>query len=172
MAEPDAEVFALRLRLERALGDHADMYQQVSVAFCSLAGCTVCHSTSVIKRAPLQVEIGKRERMLASAEIEGLKKYHFKEMHELQDQLLAQRSVVSKLTLRLQEAIQVHHCFDWRLLSTELCMIPFNTLSSNHVLQSSYAAKSKPSSWCRQHGWGMACRAASKPPSFKMRWRP
>ncbi len=55
----------------------------------------------------LQVEIGKRERMLASAEIEGLKKYHFKETHELQDQLLAQRSVVSKLTLRLQEAMQV-----------------------------------------------------------------
>lgn len=45
--------------------------------------------------------------MLASAEIEGLKKYHFKETHELQDQLLAQRSVVSKLTLRLQEALQV-----------------------------------------------------------------
>ena len=54
-----------------------------------------------------QVEIGKRERMLASAEIEGLKKYHFNEMHELQDQLLAQRSVVSKLTLRMQEAMQV-----------------------------------------------------------------
>ena len=54
-----------------------------------------------------QVEIGKRERMLASAEIEGLKKYHFKETHELQDQLLAQRSIVSKLTLRLQEAMQV-----------------------------------------------------------------
>ncbi len=45
--------------------------------------------------------------MLASAEIEGLKSYHFKETHELQDQLLAQRSVVSKLTLRLQEALQV-----------------------------------------------------------------
>ncbi len=55
----------------------------------------------------LQLELGKRERMLASAEIEGLKKYHFKETHELQDQLLAQRSVVSKLTLRLQEALQV-----------------------------------------------------------------
>lgn len=54
-----------------------------------------------------QVEIGKRERMLASAEIEGLKKYHFKETHELQDLLLAQRSIVSKLTLRLQEAMQV-----------------------------------------------------------------
>lgn len=32
MAEPDAEVFALRLRLERALADHADMYQQVCKA--------------------------------------------------------------------------------------------------------------------------------------------
>lgn len=53
------------------------------------------------------MEIGKRERMLASAEIEGLKKYHFKETHELQDQLLAQRSIVSKVTLRLQEAMQV-----------------------------------------------------------------
>lgn len=56
----------------------------------------------------IQVEVGKRERMLACAEIEGLKKYHYKEMHELQDQLLAQRSVVSKLTLRVQEASQVH----------------------------------------------------------------
>lgn len=55
----------------------------------------------------LQLELGKRESMLASAEIEGLKKYHFKETHELQDQLLAQRSVVSKLTLKLQEALQV-----------------------------------------------------------------
>ncbi len=55
----------------------------------------------------LQLELGKRESMLASAEIEGLKSYHFKETHELQDQLLAQRSVVSKLTLRLQEALQV-----------------------------------------------------------------
>ncbi|KAL3160853.1 hypothetical protein ABBQ38_009254 [Trebouxia sp. C0009 RCD-2024] len=80
MAEADAEVFALRLRLERALADHADVYQQV--------------------------EVGKRERMLASAEIEGLKKYHSKEMQELQDQLLAQRSVVSKLTMKLQEAMQ------------------------------------------------------------------
>ena len=56
----------------------------------------------------IQVEIGKRERMLACAEIEGLKKYHYKEMHELQDQLLAQRSLVSKLTLKVQEASQVH----------------------------------------------------------------
>ena len=55
----------------------------------------------------LQLELGKRESMLASAEIEGLKSYHFKETHELQDHLLAQRSVVSKLTLRLQEALQV-----------------------------------------------------------------
>lgn len=54
------------------------------------------------------MEIGKRERMLACAEIEGLKKYHYKEMHELQDQLLAQRSLVSKLTLKVQEASQVH----------------------------------------------------------------
>ena len=58
----------------------------------------------------IQVDIGKRERMLACAEIEGLKKYHFKEMHELQDQLLAQRSAVSKLTLKVQEASQVHPC--------------------------------------------------------------
>lgn len=58
----------------------------------------------------VQLEIGKRERMLACAEIEGLKKYHYKEMHELQDQLLAQRSVVSKLTLKLQEAAQVYSC--------------------------------------------------------------
>lgn len=60
----------------------------------------------------MQVEVGKRERMLACAEIEGLKKYHSKEMQELQDQLLAQRSVVSKLTMKLQEAMQVpllHH---------------------------------------------------------------
>ncbi|KAL0050260.1 hypothetical protein WJX82_007551 [Trebouxia sp. C0006] len=83
MAEPDAEVFALRLRLQRALSDHADLYQQL--------------------------ELGKRESMLASAEIEGLKSYHFKETHELQDQLLSQRSVVSKLTLRLQEALQGGH---------------------------------------------------------------
>jgi len=55
----------------------------------------------------LQLELGKRESMLASAEIEGLKSYHFKETHEFQDQLLSQRSVVSKLTLRLQEALQV-----------------------------------------------------------------
>lgn len=82
MAEPEA-VFALRLRLERALADHADMYQQV--------------------------EVGKRERMLANAEIEGIKKYHFNEMHDLQDQLLAQRSAVSKLTMRLQEAMQGGH---------------------------------------------------------------
>lgn len=58
----------------------------------------------------VQLEIGKRERMLACAEIEGLKKYHYKEVHELQDQLLAQRSVVSKLTLKLQEAAQVQYC--------------------------------------------------------------
>ena len=45
--------------------------------------------------------------MLANAEIEGLKKYHFKEMHDLQDQLLAQRQNVAKLTMRLQEAMQV-----------------------------------------------------------------
>ena len=57
-----------------------------------------------------QVEVGKRERMLTCAEIDGLKKYHFKEMHELQDQLLTQRSLVSKLTLKLQEAMQVHLC--------------------------------------------------------------
>ena len=54
-----------------------------------------------------QVEVGKRERLLASAEIEGLKKYHFKEVHALQDQLLAQRASVSKLTTQLQEALQV-----------------------------------------------------------------
>ena len=55
----------------------------------------------------MQVEVGKRERMLACAENEGLKKYHAEEMQELQDQLLAQRSVVSKLTMKLQEAMQV-----------------------------------------------------------------
>ncbi len=35
-AEPDAEVFALRLRLERALSDHADLYQQVLRPFDQL----------------------------------------------------------------------------------------------------------------------------------------
>ena len=55
----------------------------------------------------MQVEVGKRERLLASAELAGLKKYHFKEVHELQDQLLTQRAAVSKLTKQLQEAMQV-----------------------------------------------------------------
>ena len=64
-----------------------------------------------------QVEVGKREQMLASAEIEGLKKYHFKELHELQDQLLRQRSVVSKLTVRLQEALQVCNNCHWSIMN-------------------------------------------------------
>ena len=55
----------------------------------------------------MQMEFGKRERLLASAEIEGLKKYHFKEVHALQDQLLAQRAAVAKLTAQLQDALQV-----------------------------------------------------------------
>ena len=53
------------------------------------------------------MEIAKRERLLASAEIDGLKKYHFKEVHGLQDQLLAQRAAASKVTMQLQEAVQV-----------------------------------------------------------------
>lgn len=40
MAEADAEVFALRLRLERALADHADVYQQVCAGVCSSASCS------------------------------------------------------------------------------------------------------------------------------------
>lgn len=55
----------------------------------------------------IQVEVAKRERLLASAEIDGLKKYHFKEIHQLQDQLLRQRAAASRLTMQLQEALQV-----------------------------------------------------------------
>lgn len=79
-----------------------------------------------------QVEIGKRERMLACAEIEGLKKYHFKEMHELQDQLLAQRSVVSKLTLKVQEASQVH---PYMINSDKLAALLPPSCAKSHCLE-------------------------------------
>lgn len=46
MAEPDAEVFALRLRLQRALSDHADLYQQVSGVVGSAEG--VRHGTCLL----------------------------------------------------------------------------------------------------------------------------
>lgn len=85
------------------------MYQQVPrTAQCSFNCMYTGTGSNVV--VVVQLEIGKRERMLACAEIEGLKKYHYKEVHELQDQLLAQRSVLSKLTLKLQEAAQVQSC--------------------------------------------------------------
>ncbi len=46
MAEPDAEVFALRLRLQRALSDHADLYQQVRGVVGSAEG--VRHGTCLL----------------------------------------------------------------------------------------------------------------------------
>jgi len=46
MAEPDAEVFALRLRLQRALSDHPDLYQQVRGVVGSAEG--VRHGTCLL----------------------------------------------------------------------------------------------------------------------------
>lgn len=47
MAETDAEVFALRLRLERALADHADVYQQVSASFRKLQFTDILRSLAL-----------------------------------------------------------------------------------------------------------------------------
>ena len=112
----DAENFSLRVRLERTLTDNADLHQQVIFKHsmhCLFNASIQSYPTyyasesNVATMLYMQVEVGKRERLLASAELAGLKKYHFKEVHELQDQLLTQRAAVSKLTKQLQEAMQV-----------------------------------------------------------------
>lgn len=75
---------------------------------CTLETCNIAPlKAETASCACIQVEIAKRERLLASAEIDGLKKYHFKEVHGLQDQLLTQRAAASKLTMQLQQAVQV-----------------------------------------------------------------
>lgn len=82
-----------------------------AVVMCIASANGSCCSLS--KLLACQVEVAKRERMLGNAEIEGLKKYHFNELHDLHDQLLAQRSAVVQLNMRLQQATQVKQPWVW-----------------------------------------------------------
>ena len=114
----------------------------------------------------VQVEVGKRERMLANAEIEGIKKYHFKEMHDLQDQLLAQRSAVSKLTMRLQEAMQVllhQEAFP----SMMLCILSF--LSSPPFVNPDAARCLLQLQICCEKCRAIPCREVIRLPCSRMR---
>ena len=148
--------FSLRVRLERALTENADLHQQVTPCTHDLGidsesyACEGTQSLSPVLSSLAQLavykqmESGKRERLLASAEIEGLKKYHFKEVHALQDQLLAQRAAVAKLTAQLQDALQVEdgnlngvrYCSYWDAAITSLCTLsnaPLGMMTCQHV---------------------------------------
>ena len=119
--------------------------------------------------------------MLTCAEIEGLKQYHFKEMHQLQDQVLAQRSAVSKLTLRLQEAMQVQAPLGSKMstimcMANELNLLVEDTTMLAHddsfVSRAFTATDGRPTEASRWHHSTVPCREGNKLLSFKTKLPP